>query len=370
MARAPAELRLVADRAARALATAGAPADGDGLALAVSGGADSLALLHTMRALAVPRGWRLAVLTVDHGLRPGSAADAAFVVDHAKALGLPARLLTLTPADLEPHRGDGPEGAARAARYGALWPATDELGCAWLATGHTLDDQAETVLLQLLRGAGPEGLAGMAVRAGRLLRPLLTVRRAETRACCTAVGLEWREDPTNAGEVPLRNQVRQRLLPLLEELRPGAAQALARTAGLAADERDWLDPLVAAALAATASGPASAAAPRPGAGGVGPAAPGAGGVGRAAPGAGGVGPTAPGAGEVALVAAALAALPAALARRVIRAAARQAGASVPDAAATGRVLDLATGRDGAGTGWPGGSARRDGPAVLLAPPPD
>jgi len=350
MARAPAELRLVADRAARALAAAGAPADGDGLALAVSGGADSLALLHAMRALAVRRSWWLAVLTVDHGLRPGSAADAAFVVDHAKALGLAVRLLTLTPADLEPHRGDGPEGAARAARYGALWPAADELGCAWLATGHTLDDQAETVLLQLLRGAGPEGLAGMAVRAGRLLRPLLTVRRAETRACCSAVGLEWREDPTNSAEVPLRNQVRQRLLPLLEELRPGAAQALARTAGLAADERDWLDPLVAAALAATASGPSSAAAPRPSAGEVGPAAPGAGGV--------------------ALAAAALAALPAALARRVIRAAARQAGASVPDAAATGRVLDLATGRDGAGTGWPGGSARRDGPAVLLAPPPD
>jgi tRNA(Ile)-lysidine synthase len=360
MARAPAELRLVADRAASALAAAGVPADGDGLALAVSGGVDSLALLHAMRALAVPRGWWLAVLTVDHGLRPGSAADAAFVVDHAKAFGLPARLLTLTPTDLEPHRGDGPEGAARAARYGALWPAADELGCAWLATGHTLDDQAETVLLQLLRGAGPEGLAGMAVRAGRLLRPLLTVRRAETRACCTAVGLEWREDPTNAAEVPLRNQVRQRLLPLLEELRPGAALALARTAGLAADERDWLDPLVAAALAATACGPASAAAPRPGAGGVGPA----------VPGAGEVGPAAPGAGGVALAAAALAALPAALARRVIRAAARQAGASVPDAAATGRVLDLATGRDGAGTGWPGGSARRDGPAVLLAPPPD
>ncbi|HEV3015387.1 MAG TPA: tRNA lysidine(34) synthetase TilS, partial [Actinomycetota bacterium] len=255
MARAPAKLRLVADRAAKALAAAGVPAAGDGLALAVSGGADSLALLHVMRALAGPRRWRLAVLTVDHGLRPGSAADAGFVVDHAKALGLPARLLTLAPGDLEPHRGAGPEGAARAARYGVLWPAADELGCAWLATGHTLDDQAETVLLQLLRGAGPDGLAGMTVRAGRLLRPLLGVRRAETRACCAAVGVEVREDPTNADQVALRNRVRRRLLPLLEELRPGAAQALARTAALAADERDWLDPLVAAALAETATGP-------------------------------------------------------------------------------------------------------------------
>ena len=148
MTRAPAELRLVADRAAKALAAAGVPAAGDGVAVAVSGGADSLALLHALRALAGPRGWRLAVVTVDHGLRPGSAADAAFVADHAKALGLPARVRTLAPADLSQHRQAGPEGAARAARYGALSPAADELGCRWLATGHTLDDQAETVRLR------------------------------------------------------------------------------------------------------------------------------------------------------------------------------------------------------------------------------
>ncbi|HEX5880936.1 MAG TPA: tRNA lysidine(34) synthetase TilS [Actinomycetota bacterium] len=291
MARAPAELRQVADLAARALTAAGAPERGDGVAVAVSGGADSLALLHALRVLAGPRGWRLAVLTVDHGLRPGSAADAAFVADHAKTLGLPARVLPLGPADLEPHRRAGPEGAARAARYEALLPAASELGCGWLATGHTLDDQAETVLLQLLRGAGPDGLAAMAVRGGRLLRPLLGVRRSQTRACCAAIGLQWREDPTNAGDGPLRNRVRHRLLPLLEDLRPGATQALARTAALAADERDWLDPLVAAALAATRLDPE-----------------------------------------------ALAALPVALARRVVRAAARQAGEPIPDAAATDRIL--------------------------------
>ena len=124
MTRAPAELRLVADRAARALAAAGAPEPGDGVAVAVSGGADSLALLHALRALAGPRRWRLAVVTVDHGLRPGSAADAAFVADHAKAVGLPVRVCTLTPGDLARHRPAGPEGAARAARYEALWAAT------------------------------------------------------------------------------------------------------------------------------------------------------------------------------------------------------------------------------------------------------
>jgi tRNA(Ile)-lysidine synthase len=355
VARAPAALRLVADRAARALATAGAPAAGDGLAAAVSGGADSLALLHAMRTLAGPRGWRLAVVTVDHGLRSGSAADAAFVVDHAKALGLPARLETLTAADLEPHRRAGQEGAARAARYRALWRAAAELGCDWLATGHTLDDQAETVLLQLLRGAGPEGLAGMPVRSGRLLRPLLGVRRAETRDCCAAVGVDWREDPTNQEPGPLRNRVRQRLLPLLEELRPGAAVTLARAAALAADERDWLDPLVAAALAATTADAAALAATRVDAS---PTA-----ARREAP----AGPGREPPGPVALDAGALAALPVALARRVVRAAARQAGAAPPDADATDRVLALATGT-GAETAWPGGRARRDGAAVVLEAP--
>jgi tRNA(Ile)-lysidine synthase len=327
MTRAPAELRLVADLAAKALAAAGVPASGDRVAVAVSGGADSLALLHALRVLAGPRGWRLAVLTVDHGLRPGSAADAAFVADHAKALGLPARVLPLAPGDLEAHRHAGPEAAARAARYGALWPAADELGCPWLATGHTLDDQAETVLLQLLRGAGPDGLAGMAVRGGRLLRPLLGVRRAETRAACAAAGLPWREDPTNAEDGPLRNRVRAQLLPLLEDLRPGATKTLARTATLAADERDWLDPLVAEALAATLAGGVDSHAP--------PNPPWA----TLPDGA----PTTRGGGTArldALDAEALAALPVALARRVVRAAARQAGRPVPDAATTDRILGL------------------------------
>ena len=342
MTRAPAELRLVADRAAKALAAARVPAAGDGVAVAVSGGADSLALLHALRALAGPRGWRLAVVTVDHGLRAGSAADAAFVADHTKAIGLPARVRTLTPADLDQHRKAGPEGAARAARYGALWPAADELGCRWLATGHTLDDQAETVLLQLLRGTGPDGLAGMAVRGGRLLRPLLGARRAETRACCAAIGLEWREDPTNAGDGPLRNRVRQRLLPLLEELRPGATRALARTAALAADERDWLDQLVAEALAATLAGGVeggvdSQAPPHPPWATLPDGAPTTRGAGTARLDAG---PAPLDVGTARLDAQALAALPVALARRVVRAAARQAGRPVPDAADTDRILGL------------------------------
>ena len=369
MTRAPAELRLVADRAARALAAAGAPEAGDGVAVAVSGGADSLALLHALRALAGPRRWRLAVVTVDHGLRPGSAADAAFVADHAKAVGLPVRVCTLTPGDLARHRPAGPEGAARAARYEALWAATHELGCPWLATGHTLDDQAETVLLQLLRGAGPEGLAAMAVRTGRLLRPLLGVRRAETRACCAAAGLAWREDPTNAGDGPLRNRVRHHLLPLLEELRPGASQALARTAALAADERDWLDPLVATALAAAAT--PTQPLPQPGAVDSGePPIPPSVTLPVGAPPSRGGGRARPEPGGFALDARVLAGLPVALGRRVVREAARRAGVTVPDAAATDRVLALAGAADGAGAGWPGGSAAREGTVVRLQVPPD
>jgi tRNA(Ile)-lysidine synthase len=330
MTRAPAELRRVADLAAKALAGVGVPEAGDGLAVAVSGGADSLALLHALRVLAGPRRWRLAVLTVDHGLRPGSAADAAFVADHVKSLGLPVRVLTLTPGDLEDHQAAGPEGAARAARYAALWRAADDLGCPWLATGHTLDDQAETVLLQLLRGAGPDGLAAMPVRSGRLLRPLLAVRRSETRAGCAAAALAWREDPTNATDGPLRNRVRHHLLPLLEQLRPGATQTLARTATLAADERSWLDPLVATALAATtrSRGPGD------------------------------------------LDVAGLADLPVALGRRVVRAAAVGASLGPLDAAATDRVLALTRATDGARTAWPGGMAVRDGPTIRLRPPAD
>lgn len=348
MARAPAELRAVADAAARATRGAGVPSDGEAVAVAVSGGADSLAALHALRVLAGPRRWRLAAVSVDHGLRPGSADDAAFVATHARELELPVRVCTLTPADLAPFRAQGREGAARAARYRALQVAADALGCAWIATGHTQDDQAETVLLALLRGTGPDGLAGMAVAGGipmagsgglpeaaggegRLLRPLLGVSRARTRACCAALGLRWREDPSNADESLLRNAVRRRLLPLLEELRPGATATLARTAELARAERDWAERAAGERLARLA------------------------GVGAAA---------------VHLPADELAALPLGLARRLARAAARAAGQELPGAAATDEILALARQRTGGGeTRWTGGRARREGGLIVWPAPP-
>ena len=290
-------------------------------------------------------------MTVDHGMRPGSAADAAFVADHAKALGLPAgHPHPGRPGPAPPGR---PRGAARAARYEALWPAADELGCPWLATGHTLDDQAETVLLQLLRGAGPDGLAAMAVRAGRLLRPLLGVRRAETRACCAAAGLAWREDPTNAGDGPLRNRVRHHLLPLLEAP-PGAP-------------RPWPAPPPWPPTSATGSTPWSpppwpglwtVAAPRPAVGyppGRGPHHPGV------------AVPDARSRGSVALDAL-TPDLPVALGRRVVGEAARQAGRPSMPPPPTGAGLTDAA--DRGGTGWPGGSAAREGTVVRVRVPPD
>jgi tRNA(Ile)-lysidine synthase len=332
MARAPAELRALADLAARGLGPGGVPVAGEGVAVAVSGGADSLATLHALRSLSGPRGWRIAVATVDHGLRPGSAADASFVVDHAKGLGMPVAARVLDPADLrEARRDQGLEGAARAARYAALNAAADELGCRWIATGHTQDDQAETVLLQLLRGAGPDGLAGMATVSGRLLRPLLGATRAQTRACCQALGLRWREDPSNADEDLLRNAVRARVLPLLESLRPGAVSTLARTAELARAEREWAEQAASGTLDALAAEGAA------------------------------------GGGRLQVGAAALAGLPLGLARRVVREAARRAGQPQPGAAATDAVLAL--GREGAPDGgcvrWAdGGRALRDGTMIV------
>jgi hypothetical protein len=230
----------------------------------------------------------------------------------------------------------------------------------------------------------------MPVRSGRLLRPLLAVRRSETRACCAATALPWREDPTNAADGPLRNRVRHHLLPLLEQLRPGATRTLARTATLAADERTWLDPLVATALTATTS---PSAPPETGAGRRGGAvdsgeqhSPPWATLPVGAPhsqGGGATRPELPEARSPALVggdaypqspvdldADGLADLPVGLARRVVRAAAVRAGVGRPDAAATDRVLALTRAGDGAGTAWPGGMAVRDGPAIRLRPPAD
>jgi len=202
------------------------PSAGTVVTAAVSGGADSLALL----LLAVDAGLAVTAVHVDHGLRPGSADEAALVGSVASSVGAAFRTETVAVAP-----GPNLEARARAARYAVLPPD--------VLTGHTLDDQAETVLLNLLRGAGIDGLAGMR-DDGR--RPLLALRRSETVALCAASGLVPFADPSNLDPVFRRNRVRHELLPLLDDIAArDIAPVLARQAGLLADTSDLLTELAA-----------------------------------------------------------------------------------------------------------------------------
>jgi tRNA(Ile)-lysidine synthase len=219
---------------------------GDLVLAACSGGADSLALADAL-AFEAPRAAIMAgAVTIDHGLQPGSAARAEQVTQLMTRLGLsPALSAAVTVAG-----PGGPEGAARTARYAALDQAADATGAAAILLGHTLDDQAETVLLGLARGSGARSLAGMADKTGRYLRPLLQIRRDQTRAACAAVGLEPWDDPHNSDLAFTRARVRWQLMPVVTEvLGPGAAQALARTAELLRADADALDGMAAAEVA-------------------------------------------------------------------------------------------------------------------------
>lgn len=203
------------------------PPAGTAVTLAVSGGPDSLALL----VLATAAACDATAVHVDHGLRPGSAEEADAVAKAAARYGAAFRSERVRV-------GQGPnlEARARTARYAVLPPD--------VLTGHTLDDQAETMLLNLLRGAGTAGMAGMR-DDGR--RPLLRLRRSETRALCQEEGLSWLDDPTNRDPAFLRNRVRHEILPLLDDVAGReVAPVLARQADGFAEVADLLDSLAAA----------------------------------------------------------------------------------------------------------------------------
>lgn len=206
--------------------------------VACSGGPDSLALAAAAAFEAPRSGRRAGAVTVDHGLQPGSSARAAALVHMLHDLGLePVEALPVRVAD-----GGGPEAAARYARYRALDAATTRLGAAAMLLGHTLDDQAETVLLGLGRGSGARSLAGMAVASGSYRRPLLGVDRATTRAACDAERLAPWDDPHNTDPSYTRARVRHDALPALERaLGEGVTAALARSADLLRDDADALD---------------------------------------------------------------------------------------------------------------------------------
>jgi tRNA(Ile)-lysidine synthase len=204
-----------------------------------SGGPDSVALL----VLAVDAGLAPVAVHVDHGLRPGSATEAEAVGRLAEHLG--ARFRS-EGADV--HRGPNLEARAREARYDALERARVDLGADVVLVGHTADDQAETVLLNVLRGSAGSGLAGMAPRHGRVVRPLLGYRREQTRTLCAALGLAVLADPMNDDRAFRRVAIRHDVLPLLSELAErDLVPVLARQADILRSESEYLDALAARA---------------------------------------------------------------------------------------------------------------------------
>ena len=206
--------------------------------VALSGGPDSLALAAATAFEAARAGIRAGAVIVDHGLQAGSADVAARAARQARALGLDPVVVKTVRVGAE----GGPEAAARTARYAGLAEAAAEAGASAVLLGHTLDDQAESVLLGLARGSGAGSLKGMDAATGLFMRPLLGIRRATTVAFCADSGLTPWADPHNDDERFARVRVRTRVLPMLErELGPGFAEALARTAGLLREDTEALD---------------------------------------------------------------------------------------------------------------------------------
>ncbi len=223
---------------------------GERVCVAVSGGADSLALLVALAEANVesktnkePLGVVLSAAHVHHGLRGAEAdGDEAFVQEACARLGVPLTVFRVDTVARQAAAGEGLEEAARALRYEALRGLMATGGVDAVATAHTLDDQAETVVMKMLRGAWTEGLGGISpvVQAGgRIVRPLLGVRRAEVEAFLREREQGWRDDTTNRDVSLTRNRVRHQLMPVLREFNPGLDALLARTAEVAREEEAY-----------------------------------------------------------------------------------------------------------------------------------
>lgn len=216
---------------------------GETLVIGVSGGADSVALLHVLLQLAPDLVLRLHVLHVDHGLREDSARDAEFVRALGVRLGVPVDIVRVHVA------AGSVEAAARAARHGALEAAAVRVGAARIALGHTADDQAETLIMRLLEGTGVRGLAGIPPVRGRLIRPLIESRHQDAVTTLIAAGLPWVEDLSNRDGRFFRNRVRHALMPRLVEASGGDVVGhLGRLARRAREAIDALDDVAAAEL--------------------------------------------------------------------------------------------------------------------------
>ena len=230
---------------------------GSTILVAASGGVDSMVLLHALAEVAPAHACEVAAGHVHHGLRGREAdADAECVRAAADALGLPFSMERVEPGSL---RADRPnrerptlQEAARTLRYQALHRIAERLGAARVATGHTLDDQAETVLMRLLRGTAPDGLGGIPERSpdGRVIRPLLDVPRSEIEEFAAARGLSWREDATNRCDRYTRNRLRRHWLPgLASDFNPQLLRAIGRLAEAQRRDAEWIESIVEQALA-------------------------------------------------------------------------------------------------------------------------
>ncbi len=211
---------------------------GDTFLVAVSGGADSLALAQALLIESQPLALNAVAVTVDHQLQVNSQLQAQKVAEQLKEIGygevVIKKVVVTTDAGLE--------NGARDARYAALNESVAETKAVKVFLGHTRNDQAETVLLGLARGSGARSLSGMAAENGNLLRPLLSITREETESACKEWGLDFWNDPHNLNTEFTRVKVRHEVIPYLEEhLDPGISRALVRTAALLRDDADALD---------------------------------------------------------------------------------------------------------------------------------
>ncbi|TWI68118.1 tRNA(Ile)-lysidine synthase [Desulfobotulus alkaliphilus] len=213
----------------------------DSILIAVSGGADSMALLHGLSDLKDLHGAFMGVAHLNHGLRPEADEEESFVADQAARLGMPFHS---RKACLErEHPGLGCEEAGRAARYDFFHFLMKTKNYTRIATAHHADDRREQILMNLVRGCGPDGLEGIpAVRDGFIVRPLITTEREPIITYLQTKGLSWKEDPSNRDTRFLRNRIRHQLIPLLEEnFNPAIRKALLRTGDIAAEENRWMN---------------------------------------------------------------------------------------------------------------------------------
>lgn len=237
----------IVERVRRALSRLGPVARGEVVVVGVSGGPDSLTLLHVLLRLSGEAGFAVHAAHFDHGLRgEQSADDARAVAAIADQWGAPCTIEN-APAGSITAREGGLQAAARRARYAFFDRVADGVGARWIMTAHTADDQAETMLMRWVRGAGPTALAGIPAVRGRVLRPLLDVSRHEVETYVKDQGISPMRDPSNNDPKFLRARVRREVMPALRALIPRAVESMSRTATLLADDAAWLDAVAQAA---------------------------------------------------------------------------------------------------------------------------